>query len=550
MRGVFMANEQFTKSQKKRASQLKQDKLYRQGGWKKAVPLGRTFADYENHLFAFLIDLNICLLPVYLWGIEFILILTGLISPLYFDLLFYLMYGALFLTSVVLLPLYTAANHGQTFGDKIIGLKIVRRSRRPASAMVLILAQVIGFGLPLMLFGYFFSVFGLLIWWAVNGLVVLISPHQQTIADWIFGLVEVYTPEFRLASAEELQQPQAEPEPESEKEPQKEPEPEPEPAKEDGFSPIDLHIRSNYSDDALLDVEEIFRQARDQGMEVISITDHNCARANAQAVRFAPLYGIQYIPGVEFDVEYRGCRARILGYYIDWNNPVFDQLERDSLRREREASIARVRAFEQLTGLRIDVNSIFQKSRFQTITGRDLTYMVFRNQKTRQLPLVQSYLQRFPTEEEAQKAFRKDIFKKGGPCYVDIQYPDASVVIKAIHDVGGMAVLSGWRIDEMSNEAFDGLMDEGIDGLEVFNPHLSVPTQTFLLTMSQQEKLFVTAGSDYHGTPDKPEKLGYTGCPAKGLSTVRVFTRALDSLSEPGRGGHSPSGSIRTGQKH
>lgn len=104
-----MANEQFTKSQKKRASQLKQDKLYRQGGWKKAVPLGRTFADYENHLFAFLIDLNICLLPVYLWGIEFILILTGLISPLYFDLLFYVMYGCLFLTCVIMLPLYTAA---------------------------------------------------------------------------------------------------------------------------------------------------------------------------------------------------------------------------------------------------------------------------------------------------------------------------------------------------------------------------------------------------------------------------------------------------------
>lgn len=545
MRGVCMANEQFTKSQKKRASQLKQDKLYRQGGWKKAVPLGRTFADYENHLFAFLIDLNICLLPVYLWGIEFILILTGLISPLYFDLLFYVMYGCLFLTCVIMLPLYTAANHGQTFGDKIIGLKIVRNNRRPASAVTLILSQVVGFGLPMMLLGYFFSVFGLLIWWIINGLVVLVSPHQKSIADWLFGLVEVYTPEFRVASAEEVQQPEPEPQPKPQPSPQ--PEPEPEPAKEDGFSPIDLHIRSNYSDDALLDVEEIFRQARDQGMEVISITDHNCARANAQAVRFAPLYNIQYIPGVEFDVEYRGCRARILGYYIDWNNPVFDQLERDSLRREREASIARVRAFEQMTGLRIDVDSIFQKSRFQTITGRDLTYMVFRNQKTRQLPLVQSYLQRYATEEEAQKAFRRDIFKKGGSCYVDIQYPDASVVIKAIHDVGGMAVLAGWRIDEMSNEAFDGLMDEGIDGLEVFNPHLSVQTQTFLLTMSQQEKLFVTAGSDYHGVPDKPEKLGYTGCPAKGLSTVRVFTRALSSMTPDSR---TSSFSNRSNQNH
>lgn len=531
-----MAKEQFTRSERKRASQLKQDKLYRQGGWKKALPLGRSAADYENHLFAFLIDLNLCLLPVYIWGIEFILILTGLISPLYFDLLFYVMYGCLFLTSVIMLPLYTAANHGQSFGGRIIGLKLVKRNRKPASAMVLILRQVLGFGIPLMVLGYFFSVFGLVAWWLINGLVVLVSPHEQTIFDWVFGLVEVYTPEFRLRVPEEETEPEPAEQPAAQ--PEKPAEPEPEPAAS-GFSPIDLHIRSNYSDDAVLDVEEIFRQARDRGMEVISITDHNCARANAQAVRFAPLYKIQYIPGVEFDVEYRGCRARILGYYIDWTNPVFDQLERDSLKREKEASIARVHAFEQVTGLRIDVNSIFQKSRFQTITGRDLTYMVFRNEKTRQLPLVQEYLNSYPDEEKAQRAFRQALFKKGGPCYVDIQYPDATTVIQAIHDAGGMAVLAGWHIDDMSDAALDGLLDEGLDGVEVFTPHLSVETQTFLLTLSQQEKLFVTAGSDYHGISGHPEELGKTGCPAKGLNTVRIFTRALSQAEPAGTTGQT-----------
>ena len=44
------------------------------------------------------------------------------------------------------------------------------------------------------------------------------------------------------------------------------------------------HIRSNYSDDGYYDVEELFKQAKDNGLEVISITDHNCARANAGCV--------------------------------------------------------------------------------------------------------------------------------------------------------------------------------------------------------------------------------------------------------------------------
>lgn len=35
-------------------------------------------------------------------------------------------------------------------------------------------------------FGYFFSITGLLVWWAVSILVVLASNKQQTLFDWVF----------------------------------------------------------------------------------------------------------------------------------------------------------------------------------------------------------------------------------------------------------------------------------------------------------------------------------------------------------------------------
>ena len=108
---IFSANEL------KRAQRIKEDELYGSEGYKKAVYLSRQGSDYTNHLFAFLIDLNICLVPVYLWGVEFIMILAGIIPPAYFDLLFYVMYGLLFITSCIWLPLYTAAKHGVTVGD-------------------------------------------------------------------------------------------------------------------------------------------------------------------------------------------------------------------------------------------------------------------------------------------------------------------------------------------------------------------------------------------------------------------------------------------------
>lgn len=520
------------------AKQAQADQFYRKGGYKRAVLLRRNFNDYENHLFAFLIDLNLCLIPVYVWAVEFILILTGMIPPMYFDLLFYVMYGLLFLCSCVALPLYTATTKGQTPGMRIMGLRMVRRSKKPASGMSLVLNELIGFGAPLVIFGYFFNIFGLLIYWLLNSIVVMVSPHQQSMADWAFNLVLVYVPELKadaisiLENQDPSAQTSAAAHARSTSEKVKHEQPEEEPA--GGLiSPIDLHIRSNYSDDGSMDVEEIIKQARDKGMEVISITDHNCARANFQAVRFAQMYNIQYIPGVEVDAMIDGHRVRVLGYYIDWNKPVFDKIERDSLKREKEASIERVKSFEKLMGLRVDIDSILSRSRFQTITPNDLTYMVFHNAKTRKLPLIQNALRKADQDEKkAQEIFREEVFGKGGPCEVIETYPDAREIISEIHDANGLAVLAGWRIDDLPDDKLEALLDAGLDGVEAFNPLLDQETKTFLLSLAANEKLFVTAGSDFHGK-NRPERiLGVTTCPEKGLGAIRIFTRALDSDEE------------------
>lgn len=526
---------QFSQNEIDRAVSMKEEQLYRNGGYKKAVLFKRSFLDYENHLFAFLIDLNICLLPVFIWAIEFLLIMTGLIPPVYFDLLFYVMYGLLFFMSCVVLPLYTASTKGQTFGMKMLGMRLVRRDKKPASAVSLVLCELLGTGVPLVIFGYFFSISGLLIYWMINMLVILFSPHQQSIADWIFNLVLVYTPEVKIRLEEEsrvqkenvqhvLKQAAAAPvqtEAASAKNVQT-------PEKADQISPIDLHIRSNYSDDGSEDVEEIMKQAKAKGLEVISITDHNCARANFPAVRFANMYNIQYIPGVEIDAQMNGQRVRILGYYIDWNQPIFSQIETDSLKREKEASIQRVKAFEKLMGIRVDIDSILSRSRFQTITPSDLTYMVFKNEKTRKLDLIQEALKEAGGNEEAAKhIFKHKVFGKGGECEVVESYPDAKEMIQAIHDANGLAVLAGWKIDELQDETLEGILDAGIDGLEAFTPGLDKQNQALMLSLAGNEKLFVTAGSDFHGKNRPERKLGVTTCPAKGLPAVRIFTKAL-----------------------
>lgn len=513
--------EAATQTEKKWSQNYFQQKsiLYQKSGFKKAEPLGRHFWQYSNHLFAFLIDLNICLLPVYIWVIEFLLILCGLISPRFFDLLFYIMYGLLFITSVLGLGIFTARTHGQSFGYVLVNYKLVRSDLKEASALVLIFRQALGFGLPLMIFGFLFETWGIFLWWAANLICVLASPHQQTIFDWIFHLVTVVEPEMEEMTRKNQTAPAVEPAVKEEAKPE---------APSNPISPIDLHIRSSYSDDGFFDVEEIFKQAKNLGLEVISITDHNCTRQNAAACRFAKLYDIQYIPGAEFDCQFKGHRIRILGYYIDWDNEIFDILERSSLKREKEISIARVKKFEQYSGIEIDVDSLISNSRFQTITARDITRMVFNNERTRSLPFVQKYLNSSPSERKAMKKFEKDIFAPGGPCYVKGDYPNVKTIIDAIHSANGMAILAAWHLKYLDHETLDELAKMGIDGIECFSPELNAKQMAFLLKLVKENQLFVSAGSDFHG-PTKPNRhMGDTKMPEKGENLVRIFTTAAD----------------------
>lgn len=589
---IFSANEL------KRAQRIKEEELYESEGYKKAVYLSRQGSDYINHLYAFLIDLNICLVPVYLWGVEFILILSGIIPPAYFDLLFYVMYGLLFLTSCIWLPLYTAAKHGVTVGGRLLGVRLVKeKGKRVPSAMQLVMRQLFGFGLPMMIFGFFFSVWGILAWWLVDALVALISPHQKTIFDWIFGLCIVYPPQYEMKVVEqdENQQEQFESFEENQEEFQErmldsafveESSLEQEETSIVGTSPTertsalnklkqkreakkkskasqkektadmqeelaaaaaatvalevapkeekleiskyDLHIRSNFSDDSDAEVEDIFQQAKALNLDVISITDHNNARANAIANHFAKLYDIKYIPGVEIDCQQFGQRVRILGYYIDWNDPFFDGIERLSLKREKDLSLARIEAFERLAGLKVDTDTLLANSRFKVLTAKQLVDLVFDTPEARQVPLVKKYIDQYPSEQEAREACIQECFGKGGPCEVAAEYPSATKVIEAIHKAGGMAILAGWHISQLSNETIDTILDHGIDGFEAFVPNNSKREQAFLISLATEEKVFITSGSDYHGTRIPERHLGVTGASAKADQIVSVFTSALN----------------------
>ncbi len=515
---------------------LKKSRIYKAGGYRYARLLERNKNDYITHLFSFMVDINVCLMPVYIWVLEFLLIICGIIPPNFFDALLYFMFALLFVISVLVLGIFTARSHGQSFGGVLTGLKLVRLNKKEAQGIHLILRQALGFGIPMIVLGFFFQVLGILFWWLLNAISVLTSVHQQTIFDRVFGLALVREPDADIPI--EVKEPVEEKEVvqqsvTTEKLTNLKPKftPKRAMATPKGVSPIDLHILSRYSESGYYDVEDLFKQAKEKNMEVISIADHNCARANAAAVRFAPMYDVQYIPGVEIDAQYGNTRVRVLGYYIDWTNPIFDSIEKESLRREKNMSYERVNKFREYSGISIDTDSLMSNSRFQTISAKDITTMVFHNAKVRELPFVKKYIDTSGSELEAKRRFAQAVFGKNGPCYVPASYPNVKDAIDSIHKADGIVILSSWNLDNITDEEINDMMELGFDGIECFSPRVHSATTKSLLKIVKDRHAFVTCGSTYHG-PNKPAyQMGKTTCPDKALSLVRIFTKAAESQS-------------------
>lgn len=64
-----------------------------------------------------------------------------------------------------------------------------------------------------------------------------------------------------------------------------------------GFA--DLHIHSIYSYDGTASVPSVLRRAKQIGLNVIAITDHDEINGSLKALDFASQFDIEVIPGVE-----------------------------------------------------------------------------------------------------------------------------------------------------------------------------------------------------------------------------------------------------------
>ena len=84
---------------------------------------------------------------------------------------------------------------------------------------------------------------------------------------------------------------------------------------------LDLHTHSTASDGQYSPAEMV-QKAKNAGLELYTLTDHDTVSGQKEAIAKAKELGVHYIPGIEISTQ-EGEEIHILGLFIDPDNKVF-----------------------------------------------------------------------------------------------------------------------------------------------------------------------------------------------------------------------------------
>lgn len=245
----------------------------------------------------------------------------------------------------------------------------------------------------------------------------------------------------------------------------------------------DLHTHSTASD-GTLSPQELVRRAKQAGVSVLALTDHDTTEGIAEAKYAALRHGIDLVPGVEISVSWEPYVIHVVGLGVDTGCHVLQQ----GLARLREQR--RERAMEM--GRRLQKSGIdgAYDGAMELCNGR----LISRTHFARFL-VDSGYV-----DDEA-KVFTKYLVS-GKPGYVPGHWASLEEVVTWIRAAGGQAVIAHPARYPFTRTKLRTLIGEfkelGGDAIEVVSGNY---TRDDCLTMARHAMdfgLMGSLGSDFH----------------------------------------------------
>ena len=259
---------------------------------------------------------------------------------------------------------------------------------------------------------------------------------------------------------------------------------------------FDLHCHTHFSD-GLLSPEAVIARAKERGVAVLAITDHDTIAAVGIAQKAAVESGITLISGIEFSSQWGRGGVHIVGLGVDVNSP---------------ALIAAIEFQEQArTARAVAIADRLSRAGFP---GAFAGAQAIASNGTLGRPHFAQYLVAIGAVKNINAAFKKYL-GTGKPADVKYQWPLMDQVIAWIHAAGGVAVLAHPAKYELTRTKMCALVDSfvaaGGDALEVISGLQPAALTEDLLRIANTRLLHASCGSDFH-IPDQPwQELGSFG---------------------------------------
>ncbi len=242
---------------------------------------------------------------------------------------------------------------------------------------------------------------------------------------------------------------------------------------------VDLHLHTTASD-GQLSPTGLVRLAIEHGLAVIAITDHDTTNGIEEAQQTAQR-SLIVIPGIELSADDDGVDVHMLGYFIDFHTPAFQE----RLARFRDDRLHRGRRIVEKLGV---LGLPLEWERVVTIADEGA---VGRPHVARAM-IEAGYV------ETVKEAFDRYLYT-GGPAYVARERLSPEGAIELIHSVGGVAVLAHpGLVAHYETLVVERLVPAGLDGIEVVHPDNPPAVEQRARELAQLYGLIMTGGSDFH----------------------------------------------------
>jgi predicted metal-dependent phosphoesterase TrpH len=271
---------------------------------------------------------------------------------------------------------------------------------------------------------------------------------------------------------------------------------------------IDLHSHSNASD-GTESPGEVVRQAREAGLDVLALTDHDTVAGLAAAAAALPP-GLTLIPGMELSCHRGDVSIHLLAY-------LFDAAEPDLAAECARIRTDRDRRARQMVDRLIELGVPVSWEQVAALAGGGVVGR----------PHIARAMVAAGAITDPAQAFTTDWIARGGRAYVSRYALDPVRAVRLVRDAGGVCVLAhpkvGGRDALVRDEWIGELADAGLFGIEVDHPDQDQADRAHLRRLAADRALATTGSSDDHGTLTG-HRLGRETTPAE--TYERLLTQA------------------------